>query len=125
MQPSDSVRIVVFRNSDGRFAVVAESDDPTLKLPGGKIEPGEAVLKAAQRELEEELALVDCELSMKADLLNNDGVSRRYIFTTTVNEADVQPTQEIAELHWLHKAEIPAGKNQQHMLAAVAACEEN
>ncbi len=122
-QGSDSVRIVVRDklNSD-KFLILSETDDPSnMKLPGGKFEPGEDEYSAAIRELLEEvnLEVSKDELGEVVELLNDDGVSKRYIFHVEVDLLDVKPSEEIAEIAWVDIDSIPSGKNQGHILAAV------
>lgn len=118
---SDSVRIVIIRRSDGKFAVVQEADDETLKLPGGKFEPGESPAQSCARELSEELGLYGLSPTLVTELVNDDAVSKRYIFRLDVEGDELKPTEEIAELFWLDEASVPEGRNKRHMLSAVAA----
>lgn len=122
---SDSVRIVLRdHNALDKFLILSEADDPdNLKLPGGKFEPGESPAEAAIRELLEEVGLA-CdaeELDGPIELLNNDGVSRRFIFTKAVDAVSLQPTNEVARSLWVDELSVPEGKNKTHILAAVQA----
>lgn len=124
-QGSDSVRIVVRDISDAqKFLILSETDDPdNFKLPGGKLEVGEDEFSAAIRELEEELNLnlSKADLGDVVELVNDDGVSKRYIFDIQVDPIDVKPTDEISEILWVEKNSVPKGKNQGHIIAAVEA----
>lgn len=122
-QGSDSVRVVLRDelNTD-KFLILSEADDPdNMKLPGGKFETGEDEFAAAIRELAEELNLniTKVELGNVVELINDDGVSRRFIFDIKVNKSDIKPTAEIAEVVWVDEDSIPSGKNQSHILSAV------
>lgn len=120
---SDSVRIVVRDKSNSvKFLILSEADDPSnMKLPGGKFEAGENEFAAAIRELAEELKIdvSETDLGDVVKLINDDGVSRRFIFEIQVNPSDVKPTDEIAEICWIDADSIPEGKNKGHILSAV------
>jgi 8-oxo-dGTP pyrophosphatase MutT (NUDIX family) len=86
---SDSVRIVLHNEaSPNQFVVLTETDDPdNLKLPGGRFEDEtESPDEAAARELMEELGVTPEEVSLKraGELVNDDGSSKRYIYTGSV-----------------------------------------
>jgi 8-oxo-dGTP pyrophosphatase MutT (NUDIX family) len=122
-QGSDSVRVVLRDelNTD-KFLILSEADDPdNMKLPGGKFEAGEDEFAAAIRELAEELNLSvsKAELGDVVELINDDGVSRRFIFDIQVSPSDVKPSAEIAELLWVDEDSIPSGKNHGHILSAL------
>lgn len=122
-QGSDSVRIVLRDklNTD-KFLILSETDDPdNLKLPGGKFEAGENEFTAAIRELAEELSLKinRDQLGDCVELLNDDGISKRYIFHVSVDPSIIEPTDEIAQIDWVGIDSIPSVKNQGHILAAV------
>ena len=124
--PTDSVRIVLFNKAEpARFLVLAETDDRTNhKLPGGKFDTvDETPDAAAARELQEELGLSAgaVGLAQAAQLVNDDGVSARYIYRGAVDPSAVRPSPEIAEINWYTEQDLPEGKNQGHMLSAVAA----
>jgi len=128
-RPTDSVRIVIFDISDpSKFLIVAEADDPTnWKLPGGKFNDSESVSEApeeaATRELKEELGLEGAAISLRLvdTLINEDGVSARYIFSAQADPQTVQPTSEVAAMQWVAEDTIPVSQNQHHMATAVAA----
>lgn len=125
----DSVRIVLFNEAaHGEFVALTETDDPdNLKLPGGRFEgDDETPDEAAARELREELGLEPDQvgLSKAGELPNDDGVSKRYIYTGRVVLAAMQPSEEISRTELLTEATTPEGKNRGHMLAAVALSEQ-
>lgn len=125
---TDSVRVVIFDRADlSRFLVVTEADDPdNWKLPGGKFNQTEDVIEspedAAERELAEEIGVNGAQIGLKvADkLLNDDGVSARYIFAGTASSEDVKPSEEIAKSQWFTETTLPDCKNHGHILSAVA-----
>jgi len=123
-QGNDSVRIVLFDYSDRtKFLILTEADDKTnWKLPGGKFDTeGETADGAARRELGEELGLGGDQIGLQkvAELLNDDGVSARYIFSGTIKPDTVHPSEEIALTKWVREADIPVGPNKNHIKAAL------
>ena len=118
---SNSVRIVLTnRHQPDQFLILCETDDPSnWKLPGGKFEPDETPTQAASRELIEELGLTT-HLNPNVELINDDGISRRFIFTATIDPAQVQPSHEISQTAWVTIDTVPAGTNRHHILAAVS-----
>jgi len=123
--PTDSVRISIFDAEDtAKFLVQTEADDmDNWKLPGGKFNStSESVLDAAARELFEELGLSGDSVGLRSvgKLVNDDGVSARYIFTAVAQASQLRPTPEVAELRWVTESDVPDGPNRSHMLTAVA-----
>jgi ADP-ribose pyrophosphatase YjhB (NUDIX family) len=126
---TDSVRIVLFDAGDAeRFLVVTEADDvDNWKLPGGKFEHGadgaESPAAAAERELAEEVGVSTRQVGLRAaaELINDDGVSARYIFAGKVDPQDIAPTDEIAQVAWFTQTTLPNCKNKGHIVAAIIA----
>lgn len=127
-RPTDSVRVAIFDENDStRFLVVTESDDPdNWKLPGGKFEKGKDGIEspgdAAERELIEEVGVSGKQIGLRvADtLVNDDGVSARYIFAGAAGVDLVRPSEEIAKAEWFTTETLPECKNRGHILGAVA-----
>lgn len=124
-KPSDSVRIVLYNEaSPDQFVALTETDDPdNLKLTGGRFEnENESPDEAAARELMEELGVTPEQvgLTMAGELVNDDGSSKRYIYTGRVVLDLLKPSKEIHHIELLTEESVPEGKNQGHMLSAVA-----
>lgn len=117
-----NVRAVIF-NSEGKFLLVTEVDDPdNFKLPGGKIDGGEDPESAIERELFEELNLKKetYDLSLAATLKTENEGDNRYIFRIKLKVAEVEPNfREIAKVLWVDEFSVPEGKNRNHILSAV------
>jgi 8-oxo-dGTP pyrophosphatase MutT (NUDIX family) len=126
---TDSVRICLFDAHDStRFLVLAEADDPdNWKLPGGKFDSVDEMPEAAaRRELAEELRLDATTIAMElvGELTNYDGVSKRYIFTATVNNALPVASEEVSGIQWVLEDSLPESPNAGHIQSAIAATRE-
>lgn len=125
----NSVRIVVYNEAHpNQFVALSETDDPeNLKLPGGKFAKKvngeeESPDEAAARELEEELGVTADQVGLVkvGELVNDDGISRRYIYTGRAHPDILKPSDEIHHIELLTDESIPEGQNRGHMLSAVA-----
>lgn len=122
----DSVRIVLFdKNDNSYFLVLSEIDDPdNFKLPGGKFENNETPDVAANRELNEELGINEPILEKAAVLVNDDAVSKRFIYFGMINRDEMSPSEEIADTKWVTQESIPEGKNLGHIISAIEVCKQ-
>ena len=125
--PTDSVRIALFNEKNvDEFLILDESDDVgNYKLPGGKFDSeDETPSQCALREILEELGIGpnEIQLSQVANLLNDDGVSRRYIFTALIDAGLPRPSNEVNTCIWTRT--VPEGKNSKHIDAAIGAARE-
>lgn len=100
-----SALIVTRKNNDGVteiLNVLAHNKDK-YGFPGGKLEAGESSEDAVIRETEEELGVKPTHIvykdTYKALTPEGRGIEMA-VFTGEVS-SDIQPTSEIAELHWL------------------------
>jgi 8-oxo-dGTP diphosphatase len=121
-QGADSVRVVVIDPDTHKFLLVTEADDlGNWKLPGGKFEAKEMPNEAAVRELSEELGLIENDYSLGAhiELLNNDGISKRFIYKVLASQKGIHPSDEIAKTMWTTIDKIPECKNALHIRTAV------
>ena len=124
----NSVRIVLYNEvQQNQFVALSETDDPdNLKLPGGRFEKAEDGKEelpddAAARELMEELGVTPEQVGLvrAGELVNDDGISMRYIYTGRAHPDILRPSDEIHHTELLTDESIPEGKNRGHMLAAV------
>jgi 8-oxo-dGTP pyrophosphatase MutT (NUDIX family) len=90
---SDHLNIAAVRITDSRGRILAVRKTGTLRWmqPGGKLEPGEAPLAAALRELREELGV-----DWAADRLSSLGVWEGL----AANEADTTLTAHLFAARW-------------------------
>ena len=119
--PGDSVRIVLFNKMNpAEVLVLDEADDiGNFKLPGGKFDsPDEVPDTAAARELAEELVTEeDIVLNSAGELLNDDGVSKRYIYWGIADPGQLAGTDDANSMRWVTVP--PDGKNTHHMKTAI------
>lgn len=129
---TDSVRISLWSVEEPeKFLVVVEADDlDNPKLPGGKFNSiTETPVEAAVREVEEEVGVV-VELRDPVELQNDDGVSKRYIFSTSIAAGDdvrlsddVYDLERVVEAMWVSRSDVEKSDwpNRNHILAATQA----
>lgn len=117
---ADNVRAVIY-NSKGEFLLVMESDDiGQWKLPGGKLDSEESPEAGIKRELQEELGFTPSGKLQFKELVTDDGLSKRFIFSVPASETDIRPSSdEIYQLGWFSLETIPNCKNTNHIKVAV------
>lgn len=80
------------------------------ELPAGKLEPGEAPLVTAQRELAEEAGVRAGRIEPLGHALTTPGFSDEKIHLFRATELSVCPTEtqpdEVIEVHWFARSEI-------------------
>lgn len=92
---------------------VLASNKDRYGFPGGKLEERETPLESVIRETEEELGHkpTSVEYIGEFEALTSEGRQiKMYVFTGRVAE-DIQPTNEIAELHWLTFEEMNTNRD--------------
>jgi 8-oxo-dGTP diphosphatase len=103
---------------DGRVLLVHRPRYDDWSLPKGKLEPGEAWLAAALREVEEETGVRARAGEELEPVRYTDPKGRqktvRYWRMTPVHEADFEPNEEVDELAWLTQAEAAARLSYPH-----------
>lgn len=98
--------LIVTRKNEGGFTeilnVLAHNKNK-YGFPGGKLEAGESPEEAVIRETEEELGVKPTNLIYKDTYSALTPEGRGIEMSVFVGEvsADIAPTNEIAELHWL------------------------
>ena len=100
---------VVALDSAGRVCLIRQyrpaMQDWMWEIPAGKLEPGEAPLSTAQRELEEEAGLVARRWSELGTMVSSPGVFTEvvHLFFARGLEYVASRTEEheIIEVHWL------------------------
>ncbi|WP_127599567.1 NUDIX domain-containing protein [Nitratireductor alexandrii] len=106
-------RAIVFRDPDRSVLLVRHSYVPGWQLPGGGVEPGEALEEALTRELREEANVeLDAPPALKAVYFNRNA-SRRdhvalYLVTAFRQTADKAPDREIVEARFFGLDALPA-----------------
>jgi 8-oxo-dGTP pyrophosphatase MutT (NUDIX family) len=92
---------------DGRILAVSRKNDPNdFGLPGGKVDPGETVRAAAERELKEETGLDAVKLTQVFSSPDNQG----YVTTTFSCEISGEiSTDEAGVIRWVKPDVLIAG----------------
>jgi 8-oxo-dGTP diphosphatase len=106
------VAAVVIRDEEGRVLVVRKEGTSRFMLPGGKIEVGETPYETAVRELREEVG-ADLDPSLltllgewTAAAANEPGLTVHGHVFQHPGVVGLSARAEIAELLWLHPAEM-------------------
>jgi ADP-ribose pyrophosphatase YjhB (NUDIX family) len=107
------VRAAVF-DGEGRVFLVRHSYVPGWHLPGGGVEPGETVMDALGRELDEEAGLSVLEPPVLHGLFFNRHVSRRdhvavFIVRRSQPTETAMPRLEIRERGFFMQDALPEG----------------
>lgn len=117
---------VIILNEEDEILLVKNVIDPTnWSLPGGGVERGETPLKAAQREVREELSLrlATSSLTLVADYPRgtNSIPYRAVVFVSRLSKRTVDITAyqryEIAAVQWHSLTELPPNMSKVGLLA--------
>lgn len=97
-------------DKDNRLLTVRKTTSTYYMMAGGKIEQGESPIQALIRELHEELSITisseDLTLlgTHSTTAVNEPNtIVTAHIYHLVVNNANIQPAAEIAEIKWLTK----------------------
>ena len=111
IHPPIDVVAGVIRRADGRLLIAQRMPDDTLpgywEFPGGKVEPGEALPAALQRELREELG-VETEIGPEIERIVHaypDRDVRLYFFETVITSGE-PACLEVADLRWVAPGDL-------------------
>lgn len=106
-QPNDQV-LLIRRNA-------RPDDDHFGKVNGlgGKVEPNEDVVSSAQRELHEEAAIHDVELTLRGTITFTDFGPQReqwlvFVFIATAWSGEIAKTNDEGSLEWADRVELLA-----------------
>ncbi|GAB2528031.1 NUDIX hydrolase [Paramicrobacterium agarici] len=114
---------------DRRVLMVTARGRDVVFMPGGKVDAGETLLEAAQRESREEISVglisdTVRELFTVVTQAHGEPEGRmvRMTLYTGIPDAEPQPAAEVSALHWISSAELhrcpPAGAEVVRRLAA-------
>ncbi len=112
-RPQLAVSAAIFRN--GRCLIVRRTRPPldVYTLPGGRVEFGESLEAATQREIVEETGLAIAVLGLAGwrEVLPAVGGDSHYVilsFAARWRNGDITLNEELAEARWLPPQEIAA-----------------
>ncbi|PFG29500.1 NUDIX hydrolase [Paramicrobacterium agarici] len=114
---------------DRRVLMVTARGRDVVFMPGGKVDAGETLLEAAQRESREEISVglisdTVRELFTVVTQAHGEPEGRmvRMTLFAGIPDAEPQPAAEVSALHWISSAELhrcpPAGAEVVRRLAA-------
>jgi 8-oxo-dGTP diphosphatase len=117
---------------DGEVLVVQRARAPAqglFTLPGGKVEAGETLIGAVQREVREETALSIevCGLAGYREVIARDdrgGLLRHFVilaFAARWLAGEPRPNEEISAFRWLRPSELTALRTTEGLAEIVAA----
>ena len=115
LHPVLAASVAVFR--DGRVLLAARGRPPArgvFSLPGGKVEPGETLVQAALREVEEETGLTPRLLGFidHVEVIGREAEGRlthHYViaaFAARWQGGEARPSEEALELRWADPATL-------------------
>jgi 8-oxo-dGTP diphosphatase len=97
---------VIIRNR--QFLVTRSVGKDTFIAPGGKLEPGETVIQALQREIEEEIQVTINPTTLESigtfraiAAGKQDVIVEMEVFLINDIEGDPQPSSEVEEIRWI------------------------
>lgn len=104
-----SVSAVILRDDHGRVLTVRKHGTDLFMFPGGKLEPGEQFVVAAQREVAEEIGVSITQLrpfgTFTADAANEAGATVTAEVFSAVLLEEPAPAAEIEEIAWVDPAQ--------------------
>ncbi len=99
---ADCKYVVVLSHYQGQILLSRHKDRATWETQGGHIEPGEAPVEAARRELYEESGALEYELQYLCDYRAEHPVTRRgangAVFAAEIHTLGPMPESEMAEV---------------------------
>ena len=132
MRPYLAVSAAIFR--DGRVLIVRRAQPPArglYTLPGGGVELGETLAEAVVREVREETGLRIAPLGLAGyrEAIGRDEagqVERHFVilpFAARFIAGEISLNHELAEAHWLMRAELAGLQTTEGLADIVAAAE--
>ncbi|MBS4099902.1 NUDIX hydrolase [Tsukamurella paurometabola] len=106
-----TVAAVCFRDEAGRVLTVRKRGTDAFMLPGGKLEPGEAAIDCAVREIDEELGVslttedLTHLVSWRGPAANEANTDIESTVFATELRVEPRAAAEIAEARWLDPAD--------------------
>ncbi|MCS6885201.1 MAG: NUDIX hydrolase [Acidobacteriota bacterium] len=110
IKPSDWVNVIAVTPQQEVILVKQfrqGTQEVTLEIPGGMVDPGESPLQTAQRELEEETGYVSQAWSLLGSVRPNPAIQDNFCYTFLAEQASPDKLQSLGPAEELEIVKVP------------------